>query len=265
MEEKVEFMKDVIYQNRKKKNLTQEQLAEQLNVSNKTISKWERGAGYPDIQIIPNLAKILDISIQSLFNVEDLKPTSIEKYNHSLLTIFKQRMILSFILFIFSPILYLISAFFLESKKLTLISIILGIIMIMFSILNAVMVSIKNYDSICNHYKNKKYILVFKNYLLIYILFIFIPLLFFTLIFESKFISISMIIFIYLLFLIFPWLIFKSLNLDIHKKENIIFLIISSLLFLISLFLMGCLSIVPYIFVSVLAQLINYIALFINK
>ncbi len=74
-----------------------------------------------------------------------------------------------------------------------------------------------------------------------------------------------MIIFIYLLFLIFPWLIFKSLNLDIHKKENIIFLIISSLLFLISLFLMGCLSIVPYIFVSVLAQLINYIALFINK
>ena len=30
MEEKVEFMKDVIYQNRKKKNLTQEQLAEQL-------------------------------------------------------------------------------------------------------------------------------------------------------------------------------------------------------------------------------------------
>ena len=37
------LMKDIIYENRKKKQLTQEQLADLLNVSNKTVSKWERG------------------------------------------------------------------------------------------------------------------------------------------------------------------------------------------------------------------------------
>lgn len=50
-------IKDVIYENRKKKQLTQEQLADQLNVSNKTISKWERGLGYPDILILPTLGE----------------------------------------------------------------------------------------------------------------------------------------------------------------------------------------------------------------
>lgn len=49
MEEKIKYMKDVIYQSRKKKHLTQEQLADLLNVSNKTVSKWERGIGYPDV------------------------------------------------------------------------------------------------------------------------------------------------------------------------------------------------------------------------
>ena len=63
MDERTEFMKEVIHKNRKKKQLTQEQLADMLNVSNKTISKWERGIGYPDVQIIPTLAKILDIQI----------------------------------------------------------------------------------------------------------------------------------------------------------------------------------------------------------
>ena len=75
-------IKDVIYENRKKKQLTQEQLADQLNVSNKTISKWERGLGYPDILILPTLAKVLDISVNELLSTDDLKPESIEQYDY---------------------------------------------------------------------------------------------------------------------------------------------------------------------------------------
>lgn len=40
------LMKDIIYYNRKKKQLTQEQLADLLNISNKTVSKWERGVSH---------------------------------------------------------------------------------------------------------------------------------------------------------------------------------------------------------------------------
>ena len=52
---------------RKEANLTQEQLAEKLNVSSKTISKWETGLRFPDTEIIPVLAKVLNISIDELF------------------------------------------------------------------------------------------------------------------------------------------------------------------------------------------------------
>ena len=57
---------------RKEKGLTQLQLAERLNVSNRTVSKWENGDGYPDITILPNLSDILEISIDELIRGEEL-------------------------------------------------------------------------------------------------------------------------------------------------------------------------------------------------
>lgn len=51
---------------RQEKGLTQIQLADQLNVSNKTISKWERGLGLPDISIIPELSNLLGVDIYNL-------------------------------------------------------------------------------------------------------------------------------------------------------------------------------------------------------
>ena len=55
-----------IYKLRKKKGLTQEALAEKLYITNKTVSKWERGAGYPEITQLSALAKILDTTIDDL-------------------------------------------------------------------------------------------------------------------------------------------------------------------------------------------------------
>lgn len=53
---------------RKKKQLTQSQLAHLLCVSDKTISKWETSKGLPDISLIEPLAKALDISVIELMN-----------------------------------------------------------------------------------------------------------------------------------------------------------------------------------------------------
>ncbi len=45
---------------RKEKGLTQRQLAEQLHVSDRTVSKWERGSGFPDISSLEPLADALE-------------------------------------------------------------------------------------------------------------------------------------------------------------------------------------------------------------
>lgn len=55
-----------IAEKRKKKNLTQEQLGDYLNVNSKTVSKWERGICMPDISILPSLAKKLGTSIENI-------------------------------------------------------------------------------------------------------------------------------------------------------------------------------------------------------
>lgn len=51
---------------RKEKGMTQKQLAEKLNVTDKAVSKWERGIGYPEITVIPLLADALGITTGEL-------------------------------------------------------------------------------------------------------------------------------------------------------------------------------------------------------
>lgn len=55
-----------IAQTRKEKNMTQAELAEQINVTDKAVSRWERGLGFPDISTIEPLAKALDLSVLEL-------------------------------------------------------------------------------------------------------------------------------------------------------------------------------------------------------
>ena len=56
----------LIAQLRKERNLTQKQLADQLHISDRTISKWERGAGFPDVSLLEPLADALHCSVVSL-------------------------------------------------------------------------------------------------------------------------------------------------------------------------------------------------------
>ena len=61
---------------REKKGITQSQLAEKINISDKAVSKWETGRGYPDITLIEPLADTLGVSILELFSGEDIINTN---------------------------------------------------------------------------------------------------------------------------------------------------------------------------------------------
>ena len=64
----MDFIKgDMIKELRMKRNLTQKELATELGVSDKTISKWETGKGLPDIGMVEDLANVLNVSIAELF------------------------------------------------------------------------------------------------------------------------------------------------------------------------------------------------------
>lgn len=58
---------------RERKNLTQAQLAQALCVSDKTVSKWETGRGYPDITLLEPIAKTLGISAIELLSGSDIE------------------------------------------------------------------------------------------------------------------------------------------------------------------------------------------------
>ncbi|WP_337533046.1 helix-turn-helix transcriptional regulator [Holdemanella sp.] len=53
---------------RKENNMTQMELAQQLHVTDKAVSRWERGIGYPDIQLLPALSESLHISVAELIS-----------------------------------------------------------------------------------------------------------------------------------------------------------------------------------------------------
>ncbi|MBR3751022.1 MAG: helix-turn-helix domain-containing protein [Clostridia bacterium] len=55
---------------RKKSGMTQEKLALKLNVSNKTISRWESGKGYPEITLLPSLASVFGVTVDHLLSGE---------------------------------------------------------------------------------------------------------------------------------------------------------------------------------------------------
>jgi transcriptional regulator with XRE-family HTH domain len=61
-----------IYLLRKKRNMTQQQLADEIYVTNKAISKWESGIGMPDIAILPSLASALGVTVDDLMSNNDM-------------------------------------------------------------------------------------------------------------------------------------------------------------------------------------------------
>ncbi|MCI5744745.1 MAG: helix-turn-helix domain-containing protein [Erysipelotrichaceae bacterium] len=85
------MLSDKIKQYRKDNKLTQEELADKLFVSRNAVSKWENDNGYPSIETIKDLSKLLNISIDELINDDD-------KYKKSKYLYYLQN-ILSFLIY----------------------------------------------------------------------------------------------------------------------------------------------------------------------
>lgn len=68
-------MSQFISELRKEKKLTQKELAAQLGVTDKAVSKWERGLGCPDISLLSKLSRILGVTTSELLNGEKAEPS----------------------------------------------------------------------------------------------------------------------------------------------------------------------------------------------
>ena len=66
-----EYLGNNIRTLRKAKNLTQEQFSEQLGVSFQSVSRWENSIAYPDIEMIPKIARFFGVSTDYLFGIPE--------------------------------------------------------------------------------------------------------------------------------------------------------------------------------------------------
>jgi transcriptional regulator with XRE-family HTH domain/DNA-directed RNA polymerase subunit RPC12/RpoP len=81
-----------IAENRKKAGFSQESLAEELDISNRSVSKWERGICLPETTKMPELCRLFNITINDLFSGEivDMKNNE-KKLNENLLALAKEK------------------------------------------------------------------------------------------------------------------------------------------------------------------------------
>ena len=68
-------MGEMISTLRKEKGMTQKELADMLNLTDKAVSKWERDIACPDTQTLPKLAEILGVSIEELLQAKSIPVT----------------------------------------------------------------------------------------------------------------------------------------------------------------------------------------------
>lgn len=105
---------------RKERKLTQQELADLLNVTNKTISKWETNTTAPDIDTLKRISQVLKVPVDVLLGNSKLPITN--KNSKHKLTKKKLILILSLVLVIIYFIYYLTSTFIIKTKSYSLIS-----------------------------------------------------------------------------------------------------------------------------------------------
>lgn len=161
-----------ISERRKSKKLTQEQLAEKLNISDRAISKWERGICLPDASIMIKLCKILDINVNELLSGEMLNEKEYNEKAEELLlelkqqeeekdkTIFYTVYFFTFIiLFLFLGICFIVN-FYLEEEPIQLAIILVSTLLLLIACLYAVKIeSLVGYHEckLCHHKHKPSY------------------------------------------------------------------------------------------------------------
>ena len=130
--------KNLISSRRKELKMTQKDLAQKLNVSDKTVSKWETGTSYPEITLLATIAKVLEININDLLGVDDLQEKQIivgeqNTYNEEIITKYKTKIYLTISL-IFIGLALLLAVRGITNSDLQIIMIVLGLAIYAFSI-----------------------------------------------------------------------------------------------------------------------------------
>ena len=164
-----EFLKTL----RKDKKLTQEELADKMNVSRRTVSRWETGSNLPDLSILVELADLYDVDMREIFNGErkdetvdkDLKETMLmaADYTDDHMKKVMKRMQLMFIGATVCGALYIILLFFGPNIDTGLYGMLIGVLLgIMFGMLIlGILITDKNFAKITERKqqllgKNKK-------------------------------------------------------------------------------------------------------------
>ena len=106
---------------RKEKNLTQEQLADMLFVSRRTVSRWETGSNMPDLDLLVELADLYEVDLRDIFNGQrreikmdkEIKDTLIQAadYTQEAKKVFTRRMSYMFAVAAVAFIIYMISIY----------------------------------------------------------------------------------------------------------------------------------------------------------
>lgn len=82
-------MGDIISALRRENGLTQKELADKLNITDKAVSKWERNVAYPDTATIPKLAEILGVSVEELMTAKAVPVPAHKKAGETLALILR--------------------------------------------------------------------------------------------------------------------------------------------------------------------------------
>ncbi len=166
---------DKIAEMRKQNNMTQKDLAEKLNVSDKVISKWETGKCLPDVEMMMKLSRALGVSISELYEcIENTDAGIKEDYNEERIWQYKKYSIVSYFLIVLSPIFILLAT--VDWSRFDDIGDILFFILIMLSIASFTLgiifqlaQFIRLYSYSKNKYYSEEYIKVMKKYGIIFL------------------------------------------------------------------------------------------------
>ena len=139
-----------ISKKRKEKGLTQESLAEKIGISSRAVSKWENGICMPDSGTIPELCEILNITINDLFSGEiiDMKNNE-KKLEENMLELIKEKeekdkqllkieYVIGFTASIIFLVLIFVASYIEMSTIVRIVLIVLGSIMFVFGVSNAI-------------------------------------------------------------------------------------------------------------------------------
>lgn len=160
---------------RKEKGLTQRELAEKLNLSEKTISKWERGVGFPDISLILPLCKCLEIDANELMTGERLqdKQYRINAENNLLKLMDKTRPKLKYTISTISAIvtilitlgLILLAGFVIEEVWIKILVCVMSVLLVVSNIALILLVAVNTEVYECCHC-GEKFVLTMREYLM---------------------------------------------------------------------------------------------------